>query len=246
MEGLVPEGGAAAPHCFHGSAGGPVAPMRSLRSSAARTITWRTSFLTDGTWHARHDRGEGQELGLSEGACLQRLRAADGRDDAQHLAPLAQGGLRTSVRGAGPKDHLLGPAYAVPRLLDRAGYPARRDVFSSRAFARRIRRTWLRWTRTFSGRPRGLRSPALDAAEAALPPRPAQTYMARWYGAPPWTSSTSGAAAAVGHPFGATGVRLVATAANRLQAENGRVALVAACAAGGQAHARLVERHPAS
>ena len=39
-----------------------------------------------------------------------------------------------------------------------------------------------------------------------------------------------------------TGVRLVTTAANRLHAEGGRLALVAACAAGGQGHAMLVER----
>jgi acetyl-CoA acyltransferase len=38
----------------------------------------------------------------------------------------------------------------------------------------------------------------------------------------------------IGHPFGATGVRLVTTAANRLIKENKRLALVAACAAGGQ------------
>lgn len=78
---------------------------------------------------------------------------------------------------------------------------------------------------------------------------PAQTYMKRdgKYGAPPMDKfNLWGGSLAVGHPFGATGVRLVATAANRLQAENGRVALVAACAAGGQAHAMLVERHPAS
>jgi acetyl-CoA acetyltransferase len=38
----------------------------------------------------------------------------------------------------------------------------------------------------------------------------------------------------IGHPFGATGVRLVTTAANRLIKEDKRLALVAACAAGGQ------------
>lgn len=38
----------------------------------------------------------------------------------------------------------------------------------------------------------------------------------------------------IGHPFGATGVRLVTTAANRLIKENKSLALIAACAAGGQ------------
>ena len=42
-----------------------------------------------------------------------------------------------------------------------------------------------------------------------------------------------GGSLSLGHPFGATGVRLVTTAANRLHKENGTYALVAACAAGG-------------
>ena len=41
-----------------------------------------------------------------------------------------------------------------------------------------------------------------------------------------------GGSLTIGHPFGATGIRLVATAANRLRREDGRFALVAACAAG--------------
>ena len=43
-----------------------------------------------------------------------------------------------------------------------------------------------------------------------------------------------GGSLSIGHPFGATGVRLVTTAANRLEKEGGQIALVAACAAGGQ------------
>jgi acetyl-CoA acetyltransferase len=46
--------------------------------------------------------------------------------------------------------------------------------------------------------------------------------------------NTWGGSLSIGHPFGATGVRLVTTAANRLIKEDGQVALVAACAAGGQ------------
>jgi len=43
-----------------------------------------------------------------------------------------------------------------------------------------------------------------------------------------------GGSLSIGHPFGATGVRLVTTAANRLIKDGGRFALVTACAAGGQ------------
>ncbi|EGD80031.1 acetyl-CoA acetyltransferase [Salpingoeca rosetta] len=51
-----------------------------------------------------------------------------------------------------------------------------------------------------------------------------------------------GGSLSLGHPFGATGVRLVTTAAHRLHAEDGKYALVAACAAGGLGHAMIVER----
>ena len=46
--------------------------------------------------------------------------------------------------------------------------------------------------------------------------------------------NTWGGSLSIGHPFGATGCRLVTTAANRLIREGGKYALVAACAAGGQ------------
>ena len=45
--------------------------------------------------------------------------------------------------------------------------------------------------------------------------------------------NTWGGSLSIGHPFAATGVRLVTTAANRLQKEGGKLAVVAACAAGG-------------
>jgi acetyl-CoA acetyltransferase family protein len=54
--------------------------------------------------------------------------------------------------------------------------------------------------------------------------------------------NTLGGSLSIGHPFAATGIRLVTTAANRLITENGRYALVAACAAGGQGHAMVIER----
>jgi len=52
-----------------------------------------------------------------------------------------------------------------------------------------------------------------------------------------------GGSLSIGHPFAATGIRLVTTASNRLIKENGRYALIAACAAGGQGHAMVIERY---
>ncbi len=55
--------------------------------------------------------------------------------------------------------------------------------------------------------------------------------------------STKGGSLSLGHPFGATGSRLVTTAARRLQQEGERFALLAACADGGMGHACILERY---
>lgn len=54
-----------------------------------------------------------------------------------------------------------------------------------------------------------------------------------------------GGSLAIGHPFGATGARLVTTAANRLLREDATFALIASCAAGAQGHAMILERYDA-
>lgn len=50
-----------------------------------------------------------------------------------------------------------------------------------------------------------------------------------------------GGSLSLGHPFGATGGRLLETAARRLEREGGRYAVVAGCAAGGHGSAILLE-----
>jgi hypothetical protein len=52
-----------------------------------------------------------------------------------------------------------------------------------------------------------------------------------------------GGSLSIGHPFGATGSRLLTTASRRLQHEDQRFALLAACADGGLGHACLLERY---
>lgn len=55
--------------------------------------------------------------------------------------------------------------------------------------------------------------------------------------------NTRGGSLSIGHPFGATGTRIVTTAANRLIDEGGKYALIAACAAGAHGHAMIIERY---
>lgn len=52
--------------------------------------------------------------------------------------------------------------------------------------------------------------------------------------------NTYGGSLSLGHPFGATGVRLLSHASNRLVNEKKELALIASCAAGGLGHAMLV------
>jgi acetyl-CoA acyltransferase len=57
--------------------------------------------------------------------------------------------------------------------------------------------------------------------------------------------NTLGGSLSLGHPFGATGARLVTTTANRLIREGKKYGLLAACADGGLAHAAIIERYEA-
>ena len=54
-----------------------------------------------------------------------------------------------------------------------------------------------------------------------------------------------GGALSIGHPFGATGARLLTTAANRLIEENGQYAMLSACAAGAHGHAMIIKKYEA-
>jgi len=53
-----------------------------------------------------------------------------------------------------------------------------------------------------------------------------------------------GGSLSIGHPFGATGARLVTTVANRLIREDQQYGITAACADGGIGHAAIIERYP--
>ncbi len=125
-----------------------------------------------------------------------------------------------------PGDELLiGPAFAVPRVLDEMNLEIGDiDVFEfHEAFAGQILTVLKALGSDTFARERLNR----DKKVGEIPMDKFNV----------WGGSLS-----VGHPFGATGVRLVTTAANRLVKEDGKFALIAACAAGGQGHAMVLER----
>src|SRR6056297_3151185 len=125
-----------------------------------------------------------------------------------------------------PGDELLiGPALAVPRVLDDINLSLDDiDVFEfHEAFAGQMLTVL-----------KALASD--DFAKERLNRKKA-------VGKVPYDALNSwGGSLSIGHPFGATGVRLVTTAADRLIESNGKYALIAACAAGGQGHAMVIER----
>lgn len=125
-----------------------------------------------------------------------------------------------------PEDALLlGPAFATPKILQRNGLKAADiDVFEfHEAFAGQIVAVL-----------KCLDSERFAREELGGGPRVGPLPMDRF--------NTLGGSLSLGHPFGATGARLVTTAANRLVREDGEWALIAACAAGGLGNAILLKR----
>ncbi len=121
-------------------------------------------------------------------------------------------------------DLLIGPAHAVPDVLDKLNLSlADIDVFEfHEAFAGQMLTV--------------LKALGSDSFAKEKLNRKGKVGIIPYDKLNSWGGSLS-----IGHPFGATGVRLVTTAANRLIDENGKYALIAACAAGGQGHAMIIE-----
>jgi acetyl-CoA C-acetyltransferase len=61
-------------------------------------------------------------------------------------------------------------------------------------------------------------------------------------GADPEKVNVNGGAIALGHPLGATGVRLMTTLLNELERTGGRYGLQTMCEGGGQANVTIIER----
>jgi acetyl-CoA acyltransferase len=62
-------------------------------------------------------------------------------------------------------------------------------------------------------------------------------------GIDPKRVNVKGGAIAIGHPLGATGIRLIGTLARILEAEDGRYGVATACVGGGQGVATVIERN---
>lgn len=127
--------------------------------------------------------------------------------------------------GGDPLEELLaGPALSVPMLLERNGIAARdvgvweiHEAFAAQVVAN----LKLLSDRKFLEERVGVRMAPFDIPLDRINP---------------WGGSLS-----IGHPFGATGGRLLSTASRRLQMTGERYAVVTGCAAGGHGSAILLE-----
>ncbi|MGH8799219.1 MAG: acetyl-CoA C-acetyltransferase [Casimicrobiaceae bacterium] len=127
---------------------------------------------------------------------------------------------------AGPAEGLLmAPAYAVPEMLDRAGLRLQDfDVYEiHEAFAAQVLCTLAAWESDDYCRTKLKRNAALGAIDRArLNPR--------------------GGSVALGHPFAATGTRIIGTLARELQQRGAGRGLISICTAGGMGVTAILER----
>ena len=120
---------------------------------------------------------------------------------------------------------LMAPAYAVPRLLARRGLTLQDFDFYEihEAFASQVLATLAAWeSPEFCKDQLGLDAPLGSIDRAKL--------------------NVNGSSLAAGHPFAATGGRIVATLAKLLAEKGGGRGLISICAAGGQGVVAIMER----
>ncbi|MEX0779762.1 MAG: acetyl-CoA C-acyltransferase [Balneolales bacterium] len=161
---------------------------------------------------------------LSDGASAVLIMAED-KAEMLGLQPKAWLKNYTYVAQDPHEELLLGPAYAIPRVLNDAGLTLDDiSVFElHEAFAGQVLSVL-----------RALDSDTFARERLGRKKKVGEIPMEKL--------NTMGGSLSLGHPFGATGARLVTTAANRLAREKGKYALVSACAAGGLGHALILER----
>jgi acetyl-CoA C-acetyltransferase len=125
----------------------------------------------------------------------------------------------------GGEGMLMAPAYAVPRMLARAGLGlADFDFYEiHEAFASQVLCTLRAWEDpAFCKQKLGLDEPLGSVDRAKL--------------------NVNGSSLAAGHPFAATGARIVATLAKLLAERGSGRGLISICAAGGQGVTAILER----
>jgi acetyl-CoA acyltransferase len=187
-------------------------------TSTEKLSRLRPVFAKDGTLTA------GNSSALTDGAGAVLMMSAE---KAKSLGLTGKAAFRSwSYVGVDPADQLLiAPAIAMPQALERAGMQLGDAslIEMHEAFAAQV----------------------LSVVHALGSPAFAQQRLGR-EGAigqvDPDRMNVHGGSLALGHPFAATGARMVTTAANELIASDRETALLGICAAGGLGAAAVLER----
>jgi len=169
----------------------------------------------------------GNSTPLTDGASAVLL-ATDEWAEQKGLRPLAylthsQTAAVDYVKGA--EGLLMAPAYAVPRMLARAGLTLQDfDYYEiHEAFASQVLSTLKAWEDPIFCKERlGLDAPLGEIDRDKL--------------------NVNGSSLAAGHPFAATGGRIVAALAKQLDENGGGRGLISICAAGGQGVVAILEK----
>jgi len=151
--------------------------------------------------------------------------------------------------GSDPKEELLlGPAYAIAELLERNNLSVSdicvwelHEAFAGQVLANLNALDSDVFAKQREGTSRS--SGSISGSEGG-----GKKKFGKIGRVPMHQINTWGGSLALGHPFGATGGRLLTMASNRLgvEAEGHGFAILAACAAGGQGHAMLIRGIPSS
>ena len=131
-----------------------------------------------------------------------------------------------AVAALDPGDQLLmGPAYAVPKALDRAGIVWKElglvemhEAFASQVLSNIQAFESRQWAEEHLGRSEAIGEVDWD------------------------TLNVMGGSIAIGHPFGATGARITLTLANEMKRRDVQFGLISVCAQGGMGFAMVLER----
>ena len=168
----------------------------------------------------------GNSTPLSDGAAVALLSSVDWarEHDLPVLAHLIEGETAAVDYVHGREGLLMAPAYAVPRMLDRAGLKLQDfDLYEiHEAFASQVLCTLAAWEDPDFCRERLGRDSPLGAIDRSR-------------------LNVNGGSLAAGHPFAATGGRIVAGLAKALHERGGGRGLISVCAAGGQGVVAILE-----
>jgi acetyl-CoA acyltransferase len=166
----------------------------------------------------------GNSSPLTDGAAAVLLMSEE-RAHAEGYEPLAflRAWANTAVDPAGQL--LMGPAFAIPKALARAGLDLSDiDLIEMHeAFAAQVASNIQALESDTFARERLGRSKAVGQVDRGK-------------------LNVNGGSIAVGHPFGATGARLATTLANEMTRRNSRFGLISICAQGGMGFAMVLER----